>query len=489
MKIVALFALFLGASIPGAAQTRPVAVVHHAVSAVPGAQAAFDRGLVDYYAYNPEAAEHEFYTAADLDPKLAMAYWGIALSNAPNLNVPPTDDRDEQAREAIQQAKALESNATAEDRALIDAAAARLAAAAGAKPDALLATYSTALGAIAAAYPDDPDAVALYAESALYNAIGDTDPGTADQMTPAQVAAFRARISAVLPIFQAGLAKFPKHIGLEHFYIHASQMAGNSALAVDAAKQLAAFSFRPEDSHLTHMPGHTFFDVGMYDAALDVGTRSVEMDLADIACCHPGYYSSTRYYQEHNVDFELYALTETARTADAVAVARRYGNDDFLARQLIADGRWQDVLAIHYTKGVDPKLTFARGIAYAKLGNRALAAEALADLPASAKSPSRAANLDAMRLTLGAEIAVLDRDDAKALQLLTDASAAATLGHALSHPEIPALYYYSPHMVLAQLAMRLGKPEVARAALQVELGSSPGSPAATAMLAKLGSAP
>jgi hypothetical protein len=80
---------------------------------------------LDYYAYNPEAAEHEFYTAADLDPHLAMAYWGIALSNAPNLNVAPTDDRGNQAREAIRQAKADEANAIAEDRALIDAAAAR----------------------------------------------------------------------------------------------------------------------------------------------------------------------------------------------------------------------------------------------------------------------------------------------------------------------------------------------------------------------------
>ncbi len=486
MKIVALFALFLGASVPGAAQTRPVAVVHHTVSVVPAAQAAFDRGLVDYYAYNPEAAEHEFYTAADLDPKLAMAFWGIALSNAPNLNVPATDDRDQQAREAIQRAKVLESNATSEDRALIDAAAARLAAAAGAKPDALLATYATALGEIAKAYPDDPDATALYAESALYSAIGDSDLGAADQMTPAQVAAFRARIVAVLPIFQAGLAKFPEHIGLEHFYIHAAQMAGKSALAVEAAKQLAAFSLPSEDSHLTHMPGHTFFDLGMYDAALDVGTRSVNMDLADIACCHPGYYSSTRYYQEHNVAFELYAMTEMGRTADAVAVARRDGNEHFLARQLIADGRWQDVVAIPYAKNADPTLAFARGIAYAKLGNRGLAANALADLPSSSKSPARAANLDAMRLTLGAEIAVLDRDDAKALQMLRDASAAASLGHSLAHPEMPALYYYSPHMLLARLAMRLGKPDVARAALQAELGSSPRSPAATAMQAQLG---
>ncbi len=86
LRVFLLPALFLGATAIAVAQTSPL--VHHQVSPNPAAQAAFDRGLLDYYAYNPEAAEHEFYTASDLDPKSAMAWWGIALSNAPNLNVP-----------------------------------------------------------------------------------------------------------------------------------------------------------------------------------------------------------------------------------------------------------------------------------------------------------------------------------------------------------------------------------------------------------------
>src|SRR5271165_3267794 len=120
----------LSAGAPAAAQTEnhpaaTTASIHHFVSTNAQAQAAFDRGLMDYYAYNPEAAEHEFYTASDLDPKMAMAWWGIALSNAPNLNVPATDDRDDQARYAIERAQLLKANASAEDRLFIDAAVAR----------------------------------------------------------------------------------------------------------------------------------------------------------------------------------------------------------------------------------------------------------------------------------------------------------------------------------------------------------------------------
>ncbi len=487
MKTLATIAIILSATLPALAQTpAPSPLVHHALATNAQAQAAFDRGLLDYYAYNPEAAEHEFYTAADLDRHLAMAYWGIAISNAPNLNVPATDDRDNQAREAIEAAKAAEQYASAEDRALIDAAAARFDGPKRA-PGAAETAYRDALARIAAAYPQDPDVAALSAEAALYVAVGDTK-GTFDTMSPAQRAAFRARVAALLPYFQTSLATFPTHPGLLHFYIHTAQMAGTSAAAVDAAKQLASYTLPPEDSHLTHMPGHTFFDVGMYDAGLDVATRSVEMDYADFNCCHPGYYSAPRYYHDHNVSFLLYALTETGHTAEAVAAARREGDDVFIARQLLADKHWQAVVAMPYAKGDAPTIPFARGVAYAKLGNVTLAQQMLGDIPpAPLTEPVRAATLNAMHALLAGEIALAQHDDAKALSLLTQASADATIASRLGAAEFPALYYYSPHMALAQLAVQMGRADAARAALQAELQASPRSPAALAALAQLGS--
>jgi hypothetical protein len=489
MKIVALVAfLFATVSVAGAQQTPPV--VHHAVSAVAAAQAAFDRGLLDYYAYNPEAAEHEFYTAADLDPKLAMAYWGIALSNAPNLNVPATDDRDKQARYAIERAKALEANASPEDKLFIDAAAARFDDTTKASNADLLTNYRDALQKIAAAYPNDPDAAALYAEAALYVAVGDVRENR-DTWTEYQRVAFANGIAALLPYFQASLAKFPNHVGLLHFYIHAAQFAKQSPVAVTAAERLAAFTLPPEDSHLTHMPGHTFFDVGMYAQALDVGRRSVAMDYAAFACCHPGYYSAPRYYHRHNVVFLLYAMTQTGHVAESIAVARRADYPSFVARQLVAAQDWQGVLAVPYVKGgEDAVLPFTRALAYAKLGDTKKAEAALAEIPDPAKDElSRAAIVAAMRAAVQAQIAVDQHDDAQALQLLTTASTDATRGDWLAGGvEMPTLYYYSPHMALAQLAMRLGKPDIAKTALQAELVASPRSSTATRALAQLGGA-
>jgi hypothetical protein len=474
------------APVDSQATPRPAAVIHHSVSTTNAqAQAAFDRGLLDYYAYNPEAAGHEFYTAADLDPHLAMAWWGIAMSNASNLNVPSTDDREQQAEDAIGQAKDLEKYASAEERALIEAAALRFSSDSKANRKALLTKYRDALQRVAANYPNDPDAAALYGEAQLYVVVADAPDGI-DVLTPAKRAAFVEHVAQLMPYFQAQLAKFPQHVGLLHFYIHSADSGNQQQAAVAASKLLASFDLPPEASHLTHMPGHIYFKVGMYDEALDVATRSVAMDHAAFDCCHPGYYSGPRYYHDHNVSFLLYAMTMTGHTSDAVDVARREDNDVFLARQLVAAHRWNDVIAIPYKKGKSDTLPFARGIAFANLGNAAGAEEALKEIaPPPPDSPSFAATVSAMKLLLRATIAQNAGEDAKALDLLQQSSAAADKGDHLWYAEFPALYYYSPHLALAQLSERLGKTEIARKALQDELTMNPRSPIATQDLAQL----
>src|SRR5678809_743131 len=65
---------------------------HHPVSTKNAdAQAFFDQGLRLIYAFNHDEAARSFQRAADLDPKLAMAYWGIAEAVGPNYNDPASD--------------------------------------------------------------------------------------------------------------------------------------------------------------------------------------------------------------------------------------------------------------------------------------------------------------------------------------------------------------------------------------------------------------
>ena len=91
------------------AQARPVTLVsglgnlHHPVSTKNAeAQKFFDQGLRFIYAFNHDEAARSFQHAGELDPKLAIAYWGVAEAVGPNYNDPASDDRFKQAHEAIQ---------------------------------------------------------------------------------------------------------------------------------------------------------------------------------------------------------------------------------------------------------------------------------------------------------------------------------------------------------------------------------------------------
>src|SRR3982750_1294800 len=72
----------------------------------------------------PRAFQH----AASLDPKMAMAYWGIAEAVGPNYNDPASEDRFKQAHEAVQKASDLSSTASPGEKAYIDAMALRFPA-------------------------------------------------------------------------------------------------------------------------------------------------------------------------------------------------------------------------------------------------------------------------------------------------------------------------------------------------------------------------
>ena len=68
--------------------------LHHPVSTRnPEAQQFFDQGLRLIYAFNHDEASRSFQHAAELDPKLAMAYWGVAEAVGPNYNDPASEDR------------------------------------------------------------------------------------------------------------------------------------------------------------------------------------------------------------------------------------------------------------------------------------------------------------------------------------------------------------------------------------------------------------
>src|SRR5271169_2437293 len=86
--------------------------LHHPVSTSnPAAQQFFDQGLRLVYAFNHEEAARSFRRAAELDPQLAMAWWGLALAVGPNYNLPVDPDHEKIAVDAIDAAQKLSPSA------------------------------------------------------------------------------------------------------------------------------------------------------------------------------------------------------------------------------------------------------------------------------------------------------------------------------------------------------------------------------------------
>src|SRR5712692_9215353 len=133
-QIVALISLSAGSIVSlAAAKNEPaprlmagLGDVHHPVSTKNReAQQFFDQGLKFVYGFNHDEARRSFQHAAELDPKLAMAWWGVALTLGPNYNLPVDPEREKAGYDAVQRALSLQENASEPERAYITALAVR----------------------------------------------------------------------------------------------------------------------------------------------------------------------------------------------------------------------------------------------------------------------------------------------------------------------------------------------------------------------------
>ena len=123
MKNSITFALFFIACAASAQTAAPKPVflmlglssLHHPVSTSNlEAQQFFDQGLRLVYAFNHEEAARSFRRAAELDPQLAMAWWGVALAVGPNYNLPVDPEHEKIAVDAVDKGEGLSRRRSAD---------------------------------------------------------------------------------------------------------------------------------------------------------------------------------------------------------------------------------------------------------------------------------------------------------------------------------------------------------------------------------------
>src|SRR5688572_31128409 len=94
--------------------------VNFTISCTPQAQKQFNHAVAWLHSFEYEEAEKAFTEVSETDPRCAMAYWGIAMSNFHPLWVPPTPAELQKGSAAAEKAKTL-SASTKRERDYIEA--------------------------------------------------------------------------------------------------------------------------------------------------------------------------------------------------------------------------------------------------------------------------------------------------------------------------------------------------------------------------------
>jgi tetratricopeptide (TPR) repeat protein len=361
--------------------------VHHAVkTSSPDAQRAFDQGLALDYGFNHGQAIRCFRRASQLDPKMAMAYWGVALASGTNYNLPVDADGEKQAYEAIQKALRLSAGGPANERAYIDALAKRYTNDPAPDYAALEVAYNKAMRQLYKSYPNDLDAATLFAESGmnlhpwqLWNKDGTPAAGTQEIVT----------------VLESVLKRDPNHLGANHYYIHAVEASPHPELGTPSAQRLAGLA--PSSGHLVHMPAHIYIRTGDHEDGVTANADAARADEAYFAKAHPQGIYPMMYYT-HNLHFLAVEDAFLGRYADALAAAKRTQSnvaphvqemamlDFFNTLPMLVQvrfHRWQEILALPKPDGLavtQGTWHFARALAYAGTGKLAEAKAEQAEL-------------------------------------------------------------------------------------------------------------
>jgi len=465
---------------------------HHPVSTKNAqAQAFFDQGLRLIYAFNHDEAARSFQRAGELDPKLAMAYWGVAEAVGPNYNDPASEDRFMQAHQAVEKAQSLAAEASASDQAYIAALAKRFPADPKSDLRAAAENYRDAMREVMKQFPDDLDAATLFAESAmnlhpwgLWHADGTPEDGTDE----------------IVVTLESVIRREPNHLGAVHYYIHTVEASTSPERALAGANRLAQLA--PAAGHIVHMPAHIYIRTGDYEAAVKTNQKAAAADQAYIkATAAQGIYPMM--YYSHNLHFIAMGAAMNGNYAEsrrgAQLLAANVGPhvkdmpplEGFMTVPLAVEIRfhkWETILKTPAPAASLQATTvfwhFARGLALAATGKvdeaeeeHKIVAEAEEKTPPDAvfQMPVNNKTKDILKIAanvLGAKISLAKKDNDAALRQLREAVKVQDL---LKYDE-PQDWFYPVRESLGAVELSAGDTAGAEKTFREDLQRNPRNP-------------
>jgi tetratricopeptide (TPR) repeat protein len=270
----------------------------------------YNQAIALSYGFNHLEAGRSFEQIAVLEPNSPMAYWGQALVLGPNINGAMEADAVQPAYDAIQKAISLLEFATKKEKDLIRALSRRYSQDTSLQDRPQLDTaYADAMRELVKKYPQDPHIRTFFAESLMVIHAWDYwhSDGRPKEWTP-----------EILAALEAGLKNHPRHAGLIHYYIHATEASKNPGRAeqyADALRDLV-----PGAGHLVHMPSHIYIRVGRYQDGVIANEKAMQVDDNYISQCRAqGVYPVA--YVPHNRHFLWAMATLQGNSEKAIRAA------------------------------------------------------------------------------------------------------------------------------------------------------------------------
>lgn len=359
------------APLPGAVSAGPgeagaLGTVHFATSCSETAQPEINRSVALLHSFWFRAAIESFEGVLTIDPKCAIAEWGIAMAHWGNpLLSKRRKDLLSHGADAVERARAIGAGSQRE-RDYIDAVAELYRDYQNTDDRSRAEVFENKMEALASAYPDDPEAAIFYAMALN---------GTADPKDKTYAQQLRAAA-----ILEREFETQGNHPGIAHYLIHTYDVPSLAKRALAAARAYAGIA--PAAPHALHMPSHTFTRLGHWQESIDTNARSAD------AALHAGAPAEAL----HALDYMAYAYLQTGRDAAAkevvdraagiepavdwqgpYAVAAAYALAAIPARYALERGDWAAAAALEprddpaaFTNAI---ILFARGLGAARNGD------------------------------------------------------------------------------------------------------------------------
>lgn len=334
------------------------------ISCTPAVAEQFDRGVALLHSFAYTAAENAFQSVAEVDPRCAMAHWGMAMAYFHQLWEPPIlPTTIAIAQNEIQRAQQIGTGSDRE-RQFIHALGLMYQDAATVPYSMRVLNYERAMSDIAAENRKDVEAQVFYALALLANA------------SPADKTHAKQKQAAALlePLDRA----YPQHPGIPHYLIHAydnAELAPRGLPAAKAYSQIASSA-----PHALHMPSHIFTRLGLWEDSI----------TSNLAAREAAHQQGDTGEELHAMDYLVYAYLQSGRDQDAAQVIQQlkslpklnagdfkigYASTAMPVRYAIERGQWADAAGIAPPTGAPPQVVaiavWARGLGLARSGRSA----------------------------------------------------------------------------------------------------------------------